>query len=42
MKNRETIIKVLGVILFLYLFLVGIKGLSSGIKHLGGGFAETV
>jgi len=38
----KTIIKVLGVLLALYLFLVGIKGLSSGIKLLGGGFAKEV
>ncbi len=31
-----------GVILSLYLFLVGIKGLSSGIKALGGDFAKEI
>ena len=31
-----------GIILSLYLFLVGIKGLSSGIKHLGGDFANDI
>ena len=34
--------KVFGVVLSLYLFLVGIKGLSSGIKHLGGDFAKEI
>ena len=41
-KNLEIILKILGVILALYLFLVGINGLSSGIKMLGGGFAKEV
>ena len=41
-KKIEIILKVLGVILALYLFLVGIKGLSSGIKGLGGDFATNV
>jgi len=35
-------LKVLGVFLALYLFLVGINGLSSGIKLLGGDFAKEV
>lgn len=34
--------KVVGVILSLYIFLVGIKGMSSAIKHMGGDFANTV
>jgi len=38
----KTILKVLGVILALYLFLVGIRGLSSGIKALGGDFADSI
>lgn len=38
----KTVFKVLGVILALYLFLVGIKGLSSGIKLLGGDFANQI
>ena len=38
----KTIAKILGVILALYLFLVGIKGLSSGIKMLGGDFANQI
>ena len=43
MNNKLVIIlKVLGVILSLYLFLVGINGLSSGIKGLGGDFAKNV
>ena len=41
-KHYKTILKILGVILCLYLFLVGIGGLSSGIKALGGDFAKTV
>ena len=41
-KNLEITLKLLGVVLALYLFLVGINGLSSGIKLLGGGFAKTV
>jgi len=39
-KNLLIFLKVAGVILSLYLFLVGINGLSAGIKHLGGDFAE--
>jgi len=35
-------LKIIGVVLALYLFLVGIKGLSSGIKHLGGDFAKEI
>ena len=43
MNDRLKILyKVLGVILALYLFLVGIKGLSSGIKMLGGDFANQI
>ena len=43
MNDRlRTIFKILGVILALYLFLVGIKGLSSGIKALGGDFANQI
>ena len=38
----NTILKIVGVICALYLFLVGIKGLSIGIKYLGGDFARTV
>ena len=41
-EKFKTILKILGVILALYLFLVGIKGLSTGIKLLGGGFAKEV
>ncbi len=32
----------IGVVLCLYLFLVGINGLSSAIKNMGGGFANTI
>ena len=38
----QTYLKIAGVILALYLFLVGIKGLSSGIKYLGGDFAQEI
>jgi sodium-dependent phosphate cotransporter len=41
-KIYQTYIKIIGVILSLYLFLVGIKGLSSGIKNLGGDFAKEI
>ncbi|MBC8256598.1 MAG: Na/Pi symporter [Candidatus Marinimicrobia bacterium] len=41
-KNSLIFIKVTGVALSLYLFLVGIKGLSSGIKNLGGDFAKEI
>jgi len=41
-KIYNTYLKIIGVILSLYLFLVGIKGLSSGIKHLGGDFAKEI
>jgi sodium-dependent phosphate cotransporter len=43
LENRyKTILKIVGVCCALYLFLVGIKGLSIGIKYLGGDFAKTV
>ncbi len=41
-ENLKTFLKILGVIFALYMFLVGINGLSSGIKHLGKGFASTI
>ena len=41
-ENFKIILKILGVFLALYLFLVGINGLSSGIKLLGGDFAKQV
>ena len=41
-KIYITYLKIIGVLLSLYLFLVGIKGLSSGIKHLGGDFAKEI
>ena len=41
-SRYKTILKILGVFCALYLFLVGIKGLSIGIKYLGGDFAKTV
>ncbi len=40
--NLQTLFKIIGVLLCLYLFLVGIKGLSSGIKHMGGDFAKNI
>ena len=40
--NTKTILRIAGVFLCLYLFLVGIKGLSSGIKLLGGDFANQI
>ena len=39
-KNYQTYLKIIGVILSLYLFLVGINGLSTAIKLMGGDFAE--
>ena len=42
MKTHYTFNKVVGVVLSLYLFLVGINGLSTAIKHLGGDFAENM
>ena len=41
-KKYYSIIKIIGVLIALYLFLVGIKGLSSGIKHLGDDFANQI
>ena len=41
-KTFKILFKTLGVVLALYLFLVGIKGLSSGIKMLGGDFANQI
>ena len=41
-ENIKTVLKIIGVFLALYLFLVGINGLSSGIKLLGGDFAKEV
>ena len=41
-KIYQTYLKIIGVVLSLYLFLVGIKGLSSGIKYLGGDFAKEI
>jgi sodium-dependent phosphate cotransporter len=43
--NNETLniaVKSTGIISALYMFLVGIAGMSSAIKHMGAGFAETV
>ena len=43
--NNDTLkvlAKTAGIISALYLFLVGIAGMSSAIKHMGSGFAETV
>ena len=41
-KQYQSIIKAAGVVISLYLFLVGINGLSTAIKHLGGDFAESI
>jgi len=41
-KIYLTYLKIFGVVVSLYLFLVGIKSLSSGIKHLGGDFANEI
>jgi len=41
-KKYYSIIQAIGVFVALYLFLVGIKGLSLGIKHLGGDFAKQI
>ena len=43
--NKEltnTTLKMLGVIAALYLFLVGISGMSSAIKHMGAGVADSI
>ena len=42
-KDRVAIIlKIFGVITALYMFLVGINGMSSAIKHMGTGVAESI
>ncbi len=41
-KRIQLYLQIFGVIAALYLFLVGIKGLSLGIKHLGGDFANEI
>jgi len=41
-KVSLTYLKIIGVALSLYLFLVGINGLSTAIKHMGGDFAENI
>ena len=43
--NKEltgTLVKIIGVVAALYLFLVGINGMSSAIKHMGAGVAESI
>ena len=43
--NKEvakTILKIFGVLAALYMFLVGINGMSSAIKHMGAGVAESI
>ena len=43
--NKDTLkilAKTLGIISALYMFLIGIAGMSSAIKHMGAEFAETV
>jgi len=41
-EHLQNALKILGVVMCLYLFLVGIKGLSSGIKNMGGDFAKEI
>ena len=41
-ETYKTLLNTAGVISALYLFLVGIAGMSSAIKNMGAGFAETV
>jgi sodium-dependent phosphate cotransporter len=41
-KQYQSLIKAAGVVTSLYLFLVGINGLSTAIKHMGGDFAENI
>ncbi len=42
-KNKDLVIlKMVGVFGTLYMFLVGIKGMSSAIKHMGAGAAESI
>ena len=41
-KKYQLLIKTAGVVISLYLFLVGINGLSTAIKHMGGDFAENI
>ena len=38
----ETVIRILAMIALLFIFLVGIKVLTAGIKSMGGGFAQTL
>ena len=37
-----TLLKIVGVFTALYMFLVGINGMSSAIKHMGAGVAESI
>ena len=43
-KNRhfELALRIVTVLILLYLFLIGVKSLSTGLKMMGGGFAETL
>ena len=41
-KRFEVILRVLTVLVLLYLFLIGVKTLSGGLKLLGGDFAKTL
>ena len=41
-NSYKTALKVLGIVGALYLFLVGIKGMSSAIKHMGSDVAESI
>ena len=43
--NKElanTLFKIFGVIAALYMFLVGINGMSAAITHMGAGVAESI
>ncbi len=41
-KKTELLLRILTVLVLLYLFLVGVKSLSGGLKLLGSGFAESL
>ena len=41
-KQFELVLRILSALVLLYIFLVGIKTLSGGLKMMGSGFAETL
>ena len=41
-EAAKTILKIFGVLAALYMFLVGINGMSSAIKHMGEEIAESI